>query len=150
MAMQTGQLDAMQFDREISGLADRFASDPLTDALKACREVLFKAFGDNFRNQASPGGSPWPARKDPRPSHPLLILTGALFQSVTSSFGEGHVERIGNREMEVGTALPYSAAQNFGYPERNIAQREYMGIDDTAADELAGVLSDYVQLELVG
>ena len=38
--------------------------------------------------------------------------------------------------------IPYAAAQNYGYPERNLPQRESFDIQDETADRMAEVIAD--------
>ena len=102
---------------------------------------LEEGFTDNFARQSTAGGSPWPPRKDPRPKHPLLILTSALVQSVGTK-ARGHVERVEQRQVELGTNLPYAATHEFGDPSRNIAQRSYLDVADPILDDCEVVIAD--------
>lgn len=104
--------------------------------------LIGQAEGRNFAAAASADGSAWPPRKNKKLRHPLLILTGALFQSVTSEFGQDHVERVGFRSLDWGTKVPYAAVHEFGSKKRNIPQREFMAVPDETIAEAHTILSD--------
>lgn len=74
-----------------------------------------------------------------------------MYQAATSEYGSGHVESHGAREGEYGvdgSAIPYAAAQNFGYAPRNLPQREFLDVADDKADECMETLADGL-MELV-
>lgn len=132
----------------------------MSEPLGECAQLADKAFGANFAAQAGPNSGPWPARKhdgsgkigDADKGHPLEIKSGALFLAVTSPFGRGHIENIGPRSAELGVdpdAVPYAAAQNYGFAARNLPQREFEDVDDATADQCAEIMADAMLDELL-
>lgn len=117
--------------------------------LETCVPKLEEAFTDNFARQASATGGAWPPRKDPRPKHPLLILTSALIQSVGTN-AKGHVERVGPTTLELGTDLVYAATHQYGDRSRNIAARPFLDVADHVLDSCEAVIADHFEDYLWG
>lgn len=116
---------------------------------ETCVPKLEAGFAENFAKQSTAGGDKWPARKDPRPQHPLLNLSGKLLASVTTS-GAGHVERVEQRSLELGTNIVYAATHEFGDPSRNISQRSYLDVTDPVLDECEAALADHFEQYVFG
>lgn len=128
----------------------------LEEALAECVQLANKAFGRNFAAAAGPNSGPWPPRKqggtglEKGQGHPLEILSGEMFEAVTSPFGRGHIEDVGYRGAEIGVdpeEIPYAAAQNYGYtyPDgRVLPQREFVDVTDEDADQMAEIIADAV------
>jgi len=66
----------------------------------------------------------------------ILEFEGSLIDSITSESGSDYVE--------VGSGEPYAAAQQFGFEERNLPARPYLGLSDENMDDLAAVVNDFV------
>jgi len=78
------------------------------------------------------GGRPerWTPRKvEPRPYHPVLNKTGRLKESF-------YIMEVKDG-VTIGNKTPYQAVHNFGYPEKNIAQREYMIVQEDDKRKIA-------------
>lgn len=78
-------------------------------------EIFHRGEEQNFQEQKSAAGIPWPPRKDSLP-HPLLRLSYAMFGAATG-LGRGGFMRSTSRTATVGINLddiPYARAQNFG------------------------------------
>lgn len=133
-----------QFAHELDQMQEYLESGAVFPEIKGeVNEVLFKAWGDNFRNSKEAEGAAWPPRKDSK-THPLLILTGELFQSVTSSAGKDHLELVSDRSMAVGTELDYAATHENGSQKRNIPPRPFIGIGEQYEQELDGIIEGRV------
>lgn len=122
----------------VNQAVDRFHNATLRDTLEEIERVLERdAFGANFALSAAADGTPWaphaPSTVARYGKHPLLILSGDLFLSVTSNFGAHHISRIDGRTLETGTDLVYAAVHQYGWPERNIPARPYL---DASAEVL--------------
>ena len=140
---------AEEFARDFEAIADTIGED-FTDALTACKEPIAENITRNFASSQTAGGSAWPPRKDPGPTHPLLILSGDL--KVAATYGD--VDRIeGGNVLVFGVSLgtiPYAAVHQYGWPERNIAQREFMGISQVTVDQCAEIVLDIKVAETNG
>ncbi len=132
------QLTQTYLPRVQHALEDR----SLDEQWKQIGRLVGKAEVRNFAAAASAQGDAWPPRKDQTQKHPLLILTGQLFLSVTSEFGGQHVENISPRSLEWGTRVPYAGVHEFGSHKKNIPQREFMDVDDETLDECQEILAD--------
>ena len=77
--------------------------------------------------------TPWPPRVDNEP-HPLLEKSGRLLRSIRP-------RALQEDSFDLATAgVPYAAVQNYGYAERNIPARTFLG---WGADDLLGSRRDY-------
>lgn len=151
---------ASQFGMLRQELTQTLGYADLSEPLKECAQLADQAFGANFAAQAGPQSGPWPARKadgsgqigEQDAGHPLLIKSGDLFLAVTSPFGRGHIEDVGNRSAEIGvdpSEIPYAMAQNYGYAPRNLPAREFEDIDDETADLCTEIIADAMLAELL-
>ncbi|MDE2470717.1 MAG: hypothetical protein KGL35_18730 [Bradyrhizobium sp.] len=132
----------------------------LSEPLKECAQLADKAFAENFAAQAGPESGPWPARKahgsgqigDADQGHPLEIKSGELFLAVTSPFGAGHIEDVGNRSAELGVdpnEIPYAMAQNYGRPDANLPQREFEDLTEEEKQQCDEIIADAMLQELL-
>jgi phage gpG-like protein len=128
----------------------------LTDAMGECRDILLAGVEQLFDRRSDASGQPWPARKNPRPRHPLLELTGSLRRAVAGPNADGlddpditedgltlrvrqgpsGTSRAGIRRHEFGDAVA------MGRP--GILPRPYFGVSDDTADDVADVIADAV------
>ena len=132
---------------------DVLARESMREPLQACAPIVRRGISANFLGGTSPEGDPWPPRKDPSQNHPLLILSGALKAAASQEGAPGHVEDFGDREMAIGvdkSKIVYAGVQNFGWPERNIAQRKYMGLGESSLIECRMVISREIFVMLNG
>lgn len=134
----------------LSEIAARFEHEPATEALRQAHPVVMEGIHANFDLASSPDGDPWPLRKDDKP-HPLLIETGALLAAATG--GTGSVHELSSRSLIVGVdkdggpdSLHGAAVHQFGFPDKNIPQREYLGLNDEHLDKVGEIIAD-VMLE---
>lgn len=126
-------------------MARRLREEPLDETFRAMLSPLRQGFANNFERRVGSTGMAWPPRKDSL-DHPLLILSGALLAAVTGT-GAGSIEVIEARELRVGVdksvdigGIPGAAVHNFGFPDRNIPQREYLYASADTLDQCAAVL----------
>ena len=74
-----------------------------------------------FRRRETPDGNPWPPRKDSNEPHPLLEKSGRLLRSIRP-------RALQDDEFSLGTAgVPYATTHQYGYAERNIPARTFLG-----------------------
>ena len=100
----------------------------LAAPLEAMGSVVSEIHGSverNFSRQVDRDGNAWPPRKDDLP-HPLLFLTGDMFDAATG--GLGSFVRFTESTLEMGVRheiVPYANTHQYGDDERNIPKREY-------------------------
>jgi len=118
----------------------------LRPVLEECRAHILVGMTEGFNQGRAPDGTAWPARKDPRKTHPLLTLSGAL-KAAAGSPATGHVERFEADALEIGVekvqqgGLPGAAVHQFGYAKRNIAARPYVGISEETATKCSATVA---------
>lgn len=136
------EIPVEQLGDHLAAMHNRLESASLEGPLRDLLPILGQGFQANFAAAAGPGGSAWPPRKDSKP-HPLLNETGALL-GATQEGGLGNVTLVGPRELATGVnktvrkgGIPGAAVHNFGYPDRNIPQREYLYASEDTLDRMA-------------
>lgn len=120
------QMSLDQFASFCEAKAKAFQQTDLRKPLTAIKVLLIADVRDNFHGSHAPDGTAWLPLKNPSKrrggaSAKPLRDTGLLMASVTAQ-GRGHVERIGEHELVLGTNLDYAAVHQFGatifFPER--------------------------------
>ena len=139
---------AEQFNADMATVADKITA-LVPEALRDCEPLVSGAIMENFLGSKSPDGTTWPPRKNPGDGHPLLIETGALMLAATTPGTAGHVSRVEGDSLVVGVdkdggigGIPGAGVHNYGFAERNVPQREFMGIDEDTADACGEVIAD--------
>lgn len=144
-------IEAAELKSYTLGVAFGLDVGSFTPALEQCHQEVNQAHRDNFTSSASPEGIAWPARKPRRgdDGHPLLMETGAMLQAATGG-GAGHVGRVGNRTMEAGIdtsiqqgGIPGARAHEFGYPERNLPARPWLGASEKHLEACDNFIADH-------
>lgn len=149
------------FYAHMQSLGAKVTAKQAQPVLRACRNVLLNATDENFQRRSSVVNGSWPARKDNKP-HPLLEETGSLRKAATGR-GPGHVtvwypdgfeygvDRAIKRPKQVRGGhkrslggIAGAAVHNFGYPARNIPQREFMTPNDNALNEVADIIAEFL------
>lgn len=141
---------ADQFGFATAEMVQALGYGSFAPAFEECIGLAHKSIAENFVATAAPHGGEWPSRKqkgagkEVGQGHPLLILSGKLFQAATGDFGEGSLKEINDRGAATGVnsnAVPYAAAQNFGIKGR-LPQREFEDVSDLAMDAMAELIAD--------
>lgn len=136
---------------ELRRQAGGLRSGSFRPAFRLIGKVLRRAFARNFSQTASTAG-PWPPRKNVGDGHPLLDDTGRLKAGATEQGAAGHIAEYGDRQMSEGIdgdVIAYAAAHNFGYPPRNLPERQFIDVDDVDLEECDEIIADY-GLDLMG
>lgn len=123
---------------------------PGTEALNDCRSILLQDVSEHFSSKTGSDGTPWPARKNLKQTHPLLILSSLLFQSATGN-AAGRIDRVTDRDLTFGVdkgMVPYAGVHQHGFG--NIPQREYLWVSDEAEESCAEKVAEHVQRNLFG
>ena len=87
------------------------------DTREALQEVIpsiYQSVQKNYGRQTDETGAVWPPRKDNLP-HPLLILSGVMFDASTG--GLGSFQRVDSRSAEMGIrggVVPYAGVHHDG------------------------------------
>ena len=89
----------------------------------------------------SPSGKSWKKwsdkyKKTRKPNHSLLSNEGELTQSIAFN--------ISGNELQVGSDLIYAGTHQYGNPDRNIPQREFLGMSKQNEVEIYTELDDYM------
>jgi phage gpG-like protein len=133
-------------------MATAIIEGPYQPALNQCLVVMRQGIRDNFNSSATPDNENWPPRKIVGDGHPLLMDTGAMLQAAVGS-GTGAITEVGTHEATTGVdggAIPYAAAQNFGRPEINLPDREFLGAREERIDEMEELIAGFVIETLLG
>ena len=140
---------AEEFVRDFTALADSLFGDSFVEErLRICAPIILDGVADNFDKSQTAAGVRWPDRKDPGPTHPLLILDGDLKVAATY----GNINRVVGDTLEVGVSkdtIPYAGVHQYGYPDRNIAQREYLAMSNATIDHCCQIVAAAAVAELV-
>ncbi len=93
---------------------------------------------DSIKLNFDSGGRPvkWPPRKDNLP-HPLLNKSGKLMNSF-------YVTLISNG-VAVGTKVKYQAAQNYGFPPRNIPARKFLMVQPDDMLKIDNIITNHIK-----
>ena len=147
-------MNAEQFATEMNQIASRIEAI-VPSALEECKPHVLENIAEHFVTGTSPDGESWAPRKNPGDGHPLLVETGALAYAATTEGFPGHVSRIEGDTLIVGVdkdggvgGIPGAGAHNYGFPEKQIPQREFLGIDEETSDLCEEVLVNKVLNEL--
>lgn len=117
-------------------------------ALEKIKPRIILNIRGNFNSSATASGRDWKKRREIGDGHPLLMDTGTLLQAAVGG-GAGHISEITADTLDTGVSfdrVPYSRVHQYGYPPKNIPQREYLAISRETTDELAEIAAD----ELLG
>jgi len=132
----------------------------LPDAFADVTDIIRRGIADNFSMEQTADGIGWPARKRIGDGHPLLEeLTGpgaGALKAAALGEGPGAVERIvdgcelqlGVEKIDLG-GLPGAAVHQFGYPDKNIPQREYLAMSEATIDETIEAMADHLLMGVV-
>lgn len=141
------ELTPDQIWMDLQGIADRLEIAPLVEELETVQEAFHDGVRDNFVFAQDAMGNGWPSRKDEGDGHPLLQENGDLLVAATG--GPRSIVEIVGRELSIGLdasgkgiSTAGAAVHNFGYPERNIPQREYLYASEETADNMVEVFAD--------
>jgi phage virion morphogenesis protein len=123
-------------------------------------EYLLESTQQRFAEKLSPEGVPWEPvsaayaeRKragratshhaDARTNDPDDILR------LTFQLSENVFYQVNDRDLLIGSAEPYAAAHQWGYPKRNLVARPWLGISEKDAREIEAIASDYLLGDLL-
>lgn len=149
------ELTAENVGEALRDMSRRLQAESLETPLRSMLPILTAGFADNFARASGPDGA-WPPRKEIGDGHPLMIdprdeydLLGA-----TQPGGPGNVLEVGPRVLQIGVSKdgghPGAAVHNFGFPDRNIPQREYLYATGETLDRMAESFADGVYQVIFG
>ena len=111
--------------------------------LSECSAELRQGFVEIFANQQSSTGDSWPPHSPGKIAiygeHPLLILSGTLYDQLTGDSSGGEVSE---RSVTVGTDLDYAHWNNDG--TEKIPAREFMYIPEGAQEACVEHVADHI------
>jgi phage virion morphogenesis protein len=147
---------SVSFDlKEIEAVKKLLANAALDGA---ARSRLLQSIGneikertqDRFDTKTSPDGDTWKAiaektrryyESKPKLSsaEPPLVLEGMLRLSLTSEVQDGAWSTL------VGATMEYAAVHQFGWPEKNIPARPYLGVSQDDAKVIEAAVSVFLE-----
>ena len=118
------------------------------EPLAECKDELRNNFVEIFANQKSSEGDQWPAHSPVtiklHGDHPLLILSGDLYQELTGD------SVMSERRVTAGTDLEYAEWNNDGVPDNNLPQREFMYLTEDTQNACVEHVGDYIFKNMPG
>ena len=97
--------------------------DP-TEPLEEIGSYLVAATNRRFEQEQDPSGKPWkPSERAKATGGKTLQHTGRLRRSITY--------RVQGDSLAVGTNVIYAAPHQFGWPEKSLPQRSFLGVDES-------------------
>ena len=149
-------IQAADMARVMAEGAEDFATTPLNEPLRKSAQELRDGFAANFTSQSAPESGPWPPHAPEtirrHGVHPLLILSGEMFQAATGEGSRGNITDIEASSLEVGVdldAIPYARAQNYGL-DGHIPQREFLDVDDSPLDACVDHIATHIMQQVFG
>lgn len=157
--MTIRELTVPEFTRELDAAVSE-AGENNTPALESCEMIIRASVEENFQTATTARGEAWPERKDPKPTHPLLILEGELMAAATAkgagasmTISDGKVLEISMDSGPTGTSRAGIRRHEFGDEEimgkPGIRARPYFGVSSEAADACADTVADAVVEQLL-
>lgn len=127
----------------ISPSLEALADPALKRKMLLAAGTLVESYAVRAFDEAGVRPTPWPARKNSKAAHPLLIKSGNMRQSI-------HTQVQGNDSVQVGASVPYAAAQQLGSKKKNISPRPFFPVLENQLtgqvdEELVDILSGIVQ-----
>lgn len=123
--------DAIAFNLkldEITSSLDALADPTLKRRAVQAMATLVESYAVRAFDEPSLRPSAWPARKKSKATHPLLIESGNLRQSI-------HTQMQGDDAAKVGSPVIYAAVHQLGGKKRPIPARPFFPV---VADQLTG------------
>ena len=122
--------------RAFDGLI-RELGDP-ADILDEIGSYLVTATDLRFEAERDASGTPWkPSERAKATGGKTLQLSGRLRRSIT--------HRVTGGTVEVGTNVIYAAPHQFGWPEKNLVQRSFLGVDDRDRTAILRIAEDALE-----
>lgn len=112
---------------------------------QAVIELLQEMEAGYFASSAGPDGTPW-AENRPRTvqkkGHGIILReTWEMMESLVG-FNESSIREIGQGTLEYGTSREWSWVHQNGSDDGKIPQREFLGMNDSASDDLAELVAN--------
>lgn len=135
----------MDFDSMVEVLQDfgrDLVNEGYEETLPLCGEALRNNFVEIFASQTSSDGEAWREHSEYTTAlhgpHPLLILSGDLYEQLTSD------ALLGERRVTAETNLEYADWNNKGIPSQNLPKREFMYLTEETMDACVDHVGDHV------
>ena len=131
------KMDFAGFDRMIEHAASHFTAST-QGLMEECGEAIATGIDEAFEKGVAPDGTVWKkSKRAATEGGQTLVDTAALRDSIGY---EAMADAVA-----VGTNVPYAVYHQ--QPERDgeiMPKREFIGISDDTADELKGILDDFM------
>ncbi len=135
----------------IGDVVEDFKAIEYREALDQVAGHMAEKTRDNFLSQSSPSGSPWeplsPVTVARKGHDTILVDSTAMRKSVVLRDAPHHIERIGRNasgedEIVYGTDVTYAVFHQEG--TGRTPQREFLGLDEEGADDIAVIVADHI------
>jgi len=143
-----------EFATFVDSIGEKLQTMDYQPGLQLVKPIVRKKFNQNFLSSSTADGNKWPPRVPviPPKTHPLLILSGLMKNSIVEGTGGGFEDQ-GPNHLSLGIdggAVPYATTQQEGSAYKRIPARPFAEIDDKTADEATEVFADWLFQELFG
>lgn len=123
--------------------------------LRQCAERIQLGFAENIGLAQDEDGVQWPPHAPATVAmygpHPLLILTGDLYDAVSVEGAKGNITRVEDRELAVGVdvqTIEYAAVHQHG--AGNVPQRQYVYAREDVLAEVEEILAGAAEVIVFG
>lgn len=126
-------------DKEVNIYLNKFKNnlDRLDTLFQRSSNIMHADIIKHFQSDKKSGdGTPWAPVKYKPNRGSILVRTSRLRNSFA--------QRWSNKNAEVFTNVEYAATHNFGDPKRNIPQREFMWMGNSAMDQIVKIFASEV------
>lgn len=133
-------IDDQDVRRALNKLLDKGGS--LRPAFIDIGEYLITSHEQRFADQHGPDGQPWKPLSEEYRAHKkrhqdmILVLNEYLADSFRYEASD--------QKLEFGTDRVYAAVHQFGFTDKNIPARPFLGVSDADEEEIIAILKDHL------
>lgn len=149
MAVET--IDIEETYTFIGDVIEDFKAIEFREALDQIGAKFAEKTSQNFLSESSPSGLPWeplsPVTVARKGHDTILVDSNTMRKSVVLRDAPHHIERIGRNaagddEIVYGTDVMYAVIHQEG--SGRIPQREFLGLEEKDADDIADIVADHI------
>lgn len=135
----------------IGDVIEDFKAVEFREALDQIGAKFAEKTTQNFLSESSPSGSPWeplsPFTIAKKGHDTILVDSTTMRKSVVLRDAPHHIERIGKNaageeEIVYGTDVAYAVFHQEG--TARMPQREFLGLEEKDADDIAEIVADHI------
>ena len=149
MAVDT--IDIKDTFEYVADVVEDFKKIEFREALDQIADVFVDTTRENFLTKSSPSGIPWlplsPVTVARKGHDTILVDSTTMRKSVVLRDAPHHIERMGKSasgedEIVFGTDVNYAVFHQEGTSKT--PQREFLGLEEKDADEIADIVADHI------